>query len=126
MFHSIVNGFSCVKLPDYIKPFQGSRLRRCHLDSKSFVSTIQPKVTGRKFESVTRGTLFTSFFYRTHILWNTLPISIREIIRPSQFKNKLLDHLWKNSIKNEYDKFLEETLEESCAPFLPDTVYSLT
>ena len=112
MFHSIVYGFSCVKLPDYIIPFQGSRLRRCHLDSKSFISTIQPKSTGKNFDSVIRGTLFKSFFYRTHLLWNELPISLREIIRPSIFKSKLLDYIWNNSIKDEYKMSLNDSNNE--------------
>ena len=34
MFHSIVNGFSCVKMSDYIKPFQRAKLRNSHLYSK--------------------------------------------------------------------------------------------
>ena len=112
MFHSIVHGFSCVKLPEYIIPFQGSRLRTCHLDSKSFVSTIQPRRTGRNFDSACRGTLFKSFFYRTHLLWNDLPLSLREIIRPSKFKEKLLDHIWSNSLKDEYNKSLSGSMDE--------------
>ena len=47
------------------------------------------------------------FFYRVHLSWNNLPLSLREIIRPSVFKKKLLDHLWKSSIKDEYDRCVE-------------------
>ena len=35
IFHSIVYDFSCVKLPTYIIPYEGSRLRKSHLDHKS-------------------------------------------------------------------------------------------
>ena len=108
MFHSIVNGFSCVKLPDYIKPFEGSRLRSSHLDTKCFVSTIQPKRSdsNRNFECVHNGVFSNSFFYRAHLLWNKLPLSLREIIRPGLFKNKLLEYLWNNDIKDEYVAYI--------------------
>ena len=122
MFHSIIHGFSCVKLPDYIKPFQGTRLRKCHLDSKCYISNIQPSSTSRNFDSASRGSLFNSFFYRSHLQWNKLPISLREIIRPSEFKIKLLNYIWKNSIKDEYDKSLEGSIDES-TPFMSDTEY---
>ena len=109
MFHSIVYGYSCVKLPDYIQPFQGSRLRKCHLDSKCYVSTIQPPSSANNIKngSVSKGILSKSFFYRVHLSWNNLPLSLREIIRPSEFKQKLLTHIWNKNIKDEYDKFME-------------------
>ena len=113
MFHSIVYGFSCVKLPDYIRPFEGSRLRNCHLDAKCYVSTIQPKrsASNRNFDSVTRCSFSSSFFYRTSLSWNKLPLSLREIIRPSKFKQKLLEHLWNCEIKAEYEAHI--TMEDS-------------
>ena len=109
MFHSIVYGYSCVKLPDYIKPFQGSRLRKCHLDAKCYISTVQPPCTAKNIinGAVSSSILTKSFFYRAHLLWNNLPLSLREIIRPSEFKIRFLEHLWNNSIKDEYNKFLE-------------------
>ena len=112
MFHSIVNGFSCVKMPDYIKPFQRARLRNSHLDSKFYISSIQARYTNRNFESVSQGNLSQSFFYRTHLLWNRLPIGLREIVRPSEFKKKLIDHLWNNDIKHEYSMHMLDTIDE--------------
>ena len=102
-------GYSCVSLTDYIKPFQGSRLRKCHLDAKCYISTVQPPCTAKIINNgaVSSSILTKSFFYRVHLLWNNLPLSLREIIRPSEFKRKLLEHLWSNSIKDEYNKFLE-------------------
>ena len=38
--------------------------------------------------------LINRFFYRTHLLWNKLPLDIRAIINLSTFKNKLLKFLW--------------------------------
>ena len=107
MFHSIVYGYSCVELPDYVKPFHGARLRNSHLDKKCYVCTIQPNIKNHNFNTASQGILSQSFFFRTHLLWNRLPISLREIIRPSLFKSKLIDYLWKNSIKNEYDAYVE-------------------
>ena len=124
MFHSIVHGFSCVKLADYIKPFQGTKLRKFHLDYKCYVSTIQPISTSRNFDLASRCSLFNSFFYRSHLQWNKLPISLREIIRLNEFNIKLLDYIWKNSInEDEYDKSLEGIVDES-TPFMSNTEYS--
>ena len=43
-FHSIFYGLSEVKFPDYLSHFQGSKLRRCHLDNLCIKSSIHPKV----------------------------------------------------------------------------------
>ena len=102
MFHSIVYGFSCVKLPEYIKPFEGTRLRNSHLDHKCFNSSIQSRnlETNRNFNN--------SFFYRAHLMWNRLPLNLREIVCPGQFKTALLEYLWKVDIMTEYRKCLNE------------------
>ena len=34
-----------------------------------------------------------SFFYRTHLAWNLLPLSLREICNPSLFSIKLKNHM---------------------------------
>ena len=96
IFHLIVHGFSCVKLPSYIEPFGGSRLRSSHLDSKCYVSTIIPRNLGssQNFESVRARGFSNSYFYRAHLLWNRLPLAVREIIRPSLFKEKLMKFIW--------------------------------
>ena len=112
MFHFGVYGYYCVKLSDYIKPFSGSRLRKCHLDTKCYISTIQPltAVSNKKNGSISKSIFSRSFFYRVHLLWNNLPLSIREIIRPSEIKRKWLEHLWNNSITDEYDQYIEGIL----------------
>ena len=35
-----------------------------------------------------------NFFYRSHLMWNRLPLSLREIIRPSKFKIELIKYIW--------------------------------
>ena len=79
MLHSIVYGFSCVKLPNYIISYEGSGLRKSHLDHNCYVSRIMPRNNnaGKNFE------YNYSLFYRVHLSWNRLPINIREIFRSS-------------------------------------------
>ena len=34
------------------------------------------------------------FFYRTHNLWNRIPLQIRQIVSPSEFRRELIIHFW--------------------------------
>ena len=89
LFHKTVYNLIPLKMPDYLSFFNGlSRLRSCHLDSLSFVSTLQPR-------NASNVSLNKSFFYRTHTLWNALPLEIRQIESSSAFKNEVIKHLWK-------------------------------
>ena len=88
-FYKIVNELIPVSLPDYLSFYQGSsRLRRCHFDSLSVVSSIIPR-------STQNNALSRSFFYRTHLLWNQIPLEIRQITSLSLFKSEVTKHLWK-------------------------------
>ena len=90
--HLVVHNFSCIKLPSYLRLFDGSsRLRSIHLDHFSLVSDIKPN--GIKSFSSKRGFAHT-FFYRAHLSWNRLPLTLREIIRPSVFKSMLIKYIW--------------------------------
>ena len=62
------------------------------------------------FQSNSSGSLSQSFFYRAHLIWNRLPISLREIIRPSTFKIELIKYLWKKDINDEYINHTFETI----------------
>ena len=89
-FHEIVYGYSCVSLPYYLTFYSGnSRLRSTHLDHLSLVSSVTSKCNGG---------LSKSFFYRAHLIWNKLPLNLREIVRPGMFKNELLKHIWKEHV----------------------------
>ena len=69
-----------LKLPEYLSFFDGvSRLRSNHLDSLSIVSSVQP----RHQSDVS---LNKSCFYRTHSLWNSLPLELRNIQAAASFK----------------------------------------
>ena len=92
LFHLIIHNISCIKLPSYLHFFEGkTRLRFTHLDHLSLVTDIVPKFN--KNTNSKRG-FNNSYFYRTHLLWNKLPLSLREIKRPSLFKDKLLKFIW--------------------------------
>ncbi len=112
IFHSIVNGFSCVKLPEYIKRFDGTRLRNSHLDHNSFSSNILPKglMSNRNFENVSNQGFNNSFFYRTHLKWNTLPPGLRETVCPGTFKNRLLFHIWGVDVMADYQRCIEQNI----------------
>ena len=76
-------------MPDYLTPYSGdSHLRSTHLDHLSFVSNIALTTT-----SISN--LNKSFFFRSYTLWNFLPFDLRNLMRPSQFKIKLVKHYWK-------------------------------
>ena len=93
IFHEIVNGFSCVTLPSYIESFRGNRLRASHMDGKCYVSTVMPRNLQNNHSGSVKG-FSNSYFYRAHLLWNRLPLSVREIIRPSLYKEKILEFIW--------------------------------
>ena len=93
--HKIIYKLKPVSLPFYLSFFSGqSRLRSCHLDYLSLVSSIHPKSNHHTTRS--SNPLANTFFYRTHSEWNSLPLSLREISCPVRFKFKLKEHLWKN------------------------------
>ena len=88
LFHKIVYNLIPVKLPDYISLFDGvTRLRSCHLDRLSYVSSVLPRGKNCKI-------LKKSLFYRGHLLWNELPLEIREIRCQTTFKFRVKQHLW--------------------------------
>ena len=43
--------------------------------------------------------LTTSFFYKTHIQWNNLPLEVKIIENYDKFKIKLEEHLWDNIMR---------------------------
>ena len=108
LFHKIYYGNSVTKLPDYLHAItqeDRSRLRSniCppqyfsqfitidlgimrenRYDNLSLKCSIDPKVAAFK----------QSYFFRTHLFWNTLPIKLREIKEISKFEKGLKLYLW--------------------------------
>ena len=92
LFHLVVHNISFIKLPPYLHLFMGgSRLRFTHLDHLSIISDIIPK---QAFDTISKRGFNNSYFYRTHLSWNRLPLTLRQIKRPSLFKEKLLTFIW--------------------------------
>ena len=118
--HKIVYELIPMKLPSYLKFYECvTRLRSTHLDSLSLVTSIFPKLNTRNYSdigdvvSVSSFRPFeNSFFYRSHLQWNTLPLEIRKISSPSDFRAKLETHLWRE-LQASFDtnSLLEEVLE---------------
>ena len=104
LFHKAINSLSPVKLPDYLYFFRGnSRLRSTHLDPLSLVSKITPKICAKYHEKSISGTeckIFeNSYFYRSHLSWNKLPLEIRETTIHCSFKTKLRKYLWDEALR---------------------------
>ena len=117
IFHKIYYKHNdyCVKLPSYLQPYEVedrsrlrqrirppayfnreilttdelSNMRAVSQDEKSLKCTITPKCTQFK----------NSFFFRTHLVWNFLPIDMRSEQCPIKFKKLLLTHLFADMMK---------------------------
>ena len=109
IFHKIFYNNYFVKLPSYFRPcntedrsrlrsnvvppnYFGSQMSTLDLssmralssDNLSLKCTVEPRAPAFK----------NSFFYRTHMLWNFLPITIRQETNQPKFKKLLILHLW--------------------------------
>ena len=104
-------------MPSYLHFFQGqSCLRFTHLDR--YLSIASDVIPAYKFRNSTtkrglKNHINISNFCRTHLLWNRLPLSLREINRPSEFKSKLMDYIWTHleTIENKFDEELHESYD---------------
>ena len=84
-------------MPPYLHFFEGrSRLRFTHLDRLSITSDIIPAC--RFSDNNTKRGFSNSYFYRTHMLWNRLPYTLRAVTNPGELKSKLVDYIWKNMV----------------------------
>ena len=85
LFHLIVHKISCTKLPSYLLLFKDyeSRLRFTH---HGHLCIITETVPAGLFNATSKRGFANSYFYRTNLSCNRLPLPLREIIRPSTFK----------------------------------------
>ena len=114
IMHNIYYGLHFIKLPAHFTPFNDSdrsrlrsninppeffnarketielsSMRNISHDSKSLKCTL-PKISyGIK----------QNFIYRAHMLWNHIPINIREVTSTKSFKILLTSHLWDLAMK---------------------------
>ena len=99
LFHKVVYNKLPLEIPEYLSLYDGNtRLRSSHFDKLCFVSSLLPR-------GCSTSLLDKSFFYRTHSLWNSLPLRIREIDHPTKFKEELTKHFW-NQISEMIDSDL--------------------
>ena len=98
LLFKVIHGLIPLDLPSYLSWFDGdSRLRTTHLDHLSLVCSIIPSTKScSKF-------LDKSVFYRTHSLWNALPLEIRLLGSLSRFKSRLENHLWESVMRSDND-----------------------
>ena len=75
----------------------GSRLRFIHLDHLSIVLDIVTR--GQRVDATSKRGFNNSYFYRTH----QSPLCLREIIRPSILKAKLIEYIWNEYISKPSD-----------------------
>ena len=93
MLHKIIHSLVPIDFPYYLSFYRsGSRLRFCHLDNLSLVSAILPRTNTS--QSRTINAFANRFFYCAHILWNQLPLKLREVSCPIEFKDSLKTHLF--------------------------------
>ena len=98
MLHKIIHSLVPVELPAYLSFYRsGSRLRIDHLDNFCLVSAVLPNTTAS--QSSTTNTFANSFFYRSHILWNNLPLELRTENCPKNFKKSLKAYLFEKSLQ---------------------------
>ena len=93
MLHKIIYGLSPLTLPSYISHFSPDMCTRntrtqARRDVYQLVTTEYPRINA--FES--------SYFYRTHLLWNDLPLSLRQNPDPLSFSTELKKHLYINEL----------------------------
>ena len=118
MLHSIVHGLSYCKLPSYLSFFSGSNLRSSHLDYLCLVSSITPNSINN-MHTEAKGGFFNAYFYRSHLLWNRLPLSIRQISSTKEFRKNLKKFIWNSEIGPIY-KFLVYDSNVNVCEFLAD------
>ena len=132
LFHKIVNNLIPIKLPSYLHFFTGHdrerRLRSSHLDKLSLVSDIKPKIQALYSKNSVNGAeckIFeNSFFYRSHLTWNNLPLKLREVMAPGIFRHKLREHLWCEALQLTLSEFRDKNLPLKFS--VPPKTFSIT
>ncbi len=92
LFYKIVNQLVPIEFPDHISVVtaEGTRLTRQNaavhdqIDFSTYHSDIAPSTDALKH----------SFFFRTMLNWNRVPVNIRQSDRLTLFKSSLTDYLW--------------------------------
>ena len=113
LFYDIYNDLSCVKLPEYLKPFSQEERRRLRpiikppeiFAGKETLSLQKMRESKNdcyslKSEIEAKSSAFkSSFFFRTVQEWNSLPSEIKEAPNKTAFRESLLEHTKNNTFK---------------------------
>ena len=111
MFHSIYYDRSVVKLPPYIVPMTGTERGRFRSNTRPPERNNQGESSGLPNIHARRNNRFngmslkcsveaktrsfkSSFFFRTHILWNDLPTELKQQNDSASFQTSLKHLLW--------------------------------
>ena len=89
LFHKIISGNICISVPTYLRMVTPDeivgKLRTSHLDPLCFKHDLG--VCKQMFDN--------SFFSRTYMYWNRLPLEIKMADSYDLFQLKLKEHIWK-------------------------------
>ena len=97
LFHKLVYNLIPLTMPEYLTIYDGSTpLRAIHLDSLSYVPSIDYKASGIN-------NLNRSFFFRCHSLWNSLPLEIKTSHKPTEFNTNLIKYFWSQILTSNID-----------------------
>ena len=117
LFHRIIHRNICIDLPEYIQLASPPRsLRTSHIDPLYFDSSIKPRLTTLSENKCSKTSKVKcrnqdsdpnygqnclqefehSYFYRTHLQWNKLPLDLRVIEQYQSFQIELNKYLWNN------------------------------
>ena len=110
VFYRIYHNLSVNKLPVYLQPLDEedtlSRLRPVinpptHMTGQDGIHKLSSmranqldKLSLKCSIKASSPAFKSSFFFRTHLLWNVLPLGIKEASTPSEFESKLKHHMW--------------------------------
>ena len=91
LFYKIVNKLVCIPLPNYLSLVEANTMKYTRttasviegIDTSTYKCSVIPHCDSFR----------NSFFFRSMILWNALPVGVRQSDRISTFKSKLDDFL---------------------------------
>ena len=87
LFHKIIHRFVNIQLPYYLRqitPDDLTRLRSDHRDTAQIICDCEERLDVLK----------NSYFNRTYIYWNSLPLDLRQEENVNEFQDKLKEYLW--------------------------------
>ena len=108
-FQKIYNNNYCIKLPSYYRPYNDNDRAQLRgtIVAPDFYNSQKEKIDLNLMRAISHDSkslkcslshigpiLKKGFFFRSHILWNHLPLNIRDEISSSKLLDILIPHLW--------------------------------